>query len=89
MTLISVVYSIILATDNSNDGVVVPVTARSPVVEDRPQNNDIVDVRCTQLYIQSERCSNDNGYCSVDAMGAFCKCYPGWAGSYCQYKGKI
>lgn len=43
------------------------------------------DMRCHQLYAYSNHCS-DRGCCSVDTIGTFCKCQPGWAGTNCQYQ---
>ena len=69
---------------------------RSPVVGDPDEGNrdendekwDEFGVHCVQLYMDTNYCTNSQGYCQIDHVGAFCKCYPGFAGNHCEYECK-
>ncbi|XP_054759901.2 uncharacterized protein LOC129266045 [Lytechinus pictus] len=47
---------------------------------------DRVAFLCDELYAGTNTCSNRQGHCSVDGIGAFCQCNIGFIGVACQYR---
>ncbi|XP_041467653.1 uncharacterized protein LOC121418016 [Lytechinus variegatus] len=41
---------------------------------------------CDELYAGTNTCSDRQGHCSVDGIGAFCQCNIGFIGVACQYR---